>query len=181
MPDDPLRTHAEPFGRAYSDVELEIPPVSEVEFEEGRGVNLIEIRDGFAGIQVSELGQPLFPARMDVLNRVAAAGISIDFLKLTLDGLSFLIPEGKMAEADKALSSIQGKSEVKGARSVVLAHAANMRDEEGLIAQLVSAAIESGAEIEHLSDMHDRIMLVVRSKDAPHLKNFLRSKFGGAA
>lgn len=55
--------------------------------------------------------------------------------------------------------------------------AVNMRDEEGLIASIVQQAITSGGKVSHLGDMHDRLLLVVESKDADKIADQFRRTF----
>jgi len=45
-----------------------------------------------------------------------------------------------------------------------LVHAVNMRDEEGLIAEIVQSAIASEAQIDHIGDGHDRLLLVASAE-----------------
>lgn len=138
----------------------ESPGFVETAFEKQRGVNRIERRDGFCQVHVSELGQPLMDRRLDVLRAVAHAGISIDFLKLTPSGLSFLVPQDDRVGIERTLTAVAVRFSLRPERSIVLVHAVNMRDEEGLIADIVQSAIASEATIDHIGDGHDRLLLV---------------------
>jgi hypothetical protein len=55
---------------------------------------------------------------------------------------------------------------VRGDRSIVMVHAVNIRDEEGLIAEIVSVVIASGAQIDHIGDGYDRVLLVLKTSQA---------------
>lgn len=145
----------------------------ETGFEKTRGVSRVEVKSGFAQVHVRELTEPIMDARLSVLKSIANAGISIDFLKLTPDGLSCIITEAQSEKAAEALKSANVEYAVATGRSVLLVFAVNMRDEEGLIAQVVQEAIRSGKAIEHISDMHDRMLLVTLSEHANDLKNTL--------
>ncbi len=151
------------------------------EFEKPRGIHTVEVRPGYAVVEVLNLASPLDEKRLEILRAVADAGISVDFLKLTQNGLSFLIPQEKANVAESTLSAANVQNEVTGERSIVMVHAVNMRDEEGLIARVVSTAIRSGVELEHLSDMHDRMLMVCPSSAAEKLAVELRQIEGGAA
>ncbi len=105
-----------------------------------------------------------------MLEGVSEAGISLDFLKLTPEGVSFLVPTAAEGAVRQTLQELGARAEVKTDRSVVLVHAVNMRDEEGLISRIVAAAIGSGAEIDHLGDMHDRVLIVTTATDAERLR-----------
>src|SRR5579863_2742492 len=118
---------------------------TETDFEKRRGVSRVEVRDGFAQVHVSRIQDHLMEGRLSVLQCVAEAQVSIDFLKLTPSGLSFLIPEGQSEAVEQALKKCEIHTTVRPGRSVVLVHAVNMRDEEGLIARIVQEVIASGA------------------------------------
>jgi len=148
------------------------------EFERRRGATTVEIRDGFAQVHVQELTEPIHESRLFVLERIAQVGISIDFLKLTTDGLSFLIPEARAELAQRCLSEGGHRFELHHDRSIVLANAVNMRDEEGLIARIVSVAIATGVPIDHLADMHDRLLIVVEQSGARQVAHAIESTRG---
>lgn len=140
---------------------------AETEFEKPRGINRIEIRKGFVTVHVSQLSSDtLAQERLIVLSAMADANISIDFLKLTHGGLSFVTPESLRERTMKALDQKDIQYDIKEDRCIVLTYAANMRDEEGLIAKVVSEVIGTGVEIDHLGDMHDRVLLVMDAKEA---------------
>jgi aspartokinase len=139
------------------------PGFVETAFEKQRGVNRIERRDGFCQVHVSELGAPLMDNRLVVLKAVAESGISLDFLKLSPSGLSFLVPQTDRAAIEETLTQVGVKFSLRPERSIVMVHAVNMRDEEGLIAEIVQSAIASEAQIDHIGDGHDRLLLVASS------------------
>ncbi len=145
------------------------PGAAETEFEKRRGVSRVEVRNGFAQVHVSRVMEELMPQRLRVLAAVASVGISIDFLKLTPSGMSFLVPEQDANAVESALSPLGVHFSVRHDRSIVLVYAVSIRDEEGLIASIVHAAIEMGIRIDHVGDMHDRMLMVVHKEDADRL------------
>lgn len=154
----------------------------ETEFEKQRGISGVDIRTGFAQVQVSDLEGDVSQERLHVLAILRDAGISLDFLKFTPTGLSFLISETEAPKVTAALTSAKGTHQIDRGRSVVLVHAVNMRDEEGLLAEVVSAAISSGAAIDHLGDMHDRLLIVTSAEGANLIKKTVIGQFlGGQA
>ena len=149
----------------------------QTDFEKPRGVSSVEVRDGFAQANVdSVVGDA---RRIEVLKAIASAGVSLDFLKLAPDGLSFLVPTEKAQVVDGALKKLGASYAIKAPRSIVMVHAENMRDEEGLIARIVSAAIGTGLTLEHLGDMHDRMLIVLESGDAKKLAKHLEKELSG--
>jgi aspartokinase len=148
------------------------PKASETEFEKRRGISRVEVREGYAQVHVNDLAEPLIQSRLAALESATQAGISLDFLKFTPDGMSFLVREDHAADVEMALAKA-GAITVQKGRHVVMVHAVNMRDEEGLIASIVLQAIRSGAAIGHVSDMHDRVLIVVGKEDSERLKEQL--------
>ncbi len=158
------------------DVPEPMPELStvETEFEKKRGVGNIEVRRGFAQVHVSNLEGDLVQERLRVLKAVADADVNIDFLKLTPSGLSFLALEDRAETVKAVLKGEKVDFIAQKSRSIVLVHAVNMRDEEGLIASIVQAAIASRAIVDHIGDMHDRLLMVLDSADAERLAAKLR-------
>lgn len=152
---------------------------ADTEFEKRRGLSSVDSRGGLARVSVSNLTEPLSESRVAVLRAVAEAGISIDFLKMTPGGLAFVIPETGAEAVRRALSRLLLNFDVSLGRVLVQAHAVNMRDEEGLIAHIVSAAIASGATLDHLADMHDRLLLVASEEDARRIESSIRESHKG--
>lgn len=175
--DDELENQR-PFGREVADQAVDVPDIGETEFEKARGINRIEIREGYVGVLVVNLVEPLMAKRLEVLGSVKDSGISMDFLKFTGDGLSFLIKEGDFGLVKKAFESVGVDSVLRPDESLLVVHAVNMRDEEGLVARVVSEVIATGGRIDHLGDMHDRLMMVMSRADAEEAKKALEVRFG---
>lgn len=142
---------------------------SETEFEKRRGVSRLEVRDGFAQVHVSQMEGEVMRVRLFVLQAVADAGISIDFLKLSPSGMSFLVPEDQGEAVRVAIQRCNVHFSIRAPRSILLVHAVNIRDEEGMIASLVQRLIGLGVHVDHLGDMHDRILMVLKSEETPRV------------
>jgi aspartokinase len=153
----------EPFRRELARPE-DAASSPETRFERARGIDRVELRSGLATVHVGPLAPPFELARLDVLRRVAGAGVSLDFLKLDGPMLSFVVADGARAAAAAALEGFE--HQITAERCVVLAHAANMRDEEGLIARIISRVTSTGAQVDHIGDMHDRVLVVTGEGDA---------------
>lgn len=155
-----------------------LSPSLETAFERPRGVSSVEVRDGYSQVHISHLLN-LDEDRLRVLEAVAAAGVSLDFVKMTPSGLSFIVREEDDDRVEETLRNVVGMQEgsgddqphfsVREKRSIVLVHAVNIRDEEGLISRVVQAAITANAHIDHIGDMHDKVLLIVRAEDASRL------------
>ncbi|MCO5297667.1 MAG: hypothetical protein M9921_12495 [Fimbriimonadaceae bacterium] len=137
------------------------------DFEKPRGISRVEVRRGFAMVHVGGLAADLAAERLKVLRSIAESSVSIDFVKLTHGGVSFLVAEDRAPQAEEALRLIGAKYTLGRDRAVVIVHAVNMRDEEGLIAGIVRKVIASGVRVDHLGDMHDRVLLVMDAADVP--------------
>jgi aspartokinase len=150
------------------------PLVHETAFEKQRGVSKVETRQGFCQVHIDDLGEPLEKRRLDVLGAIANANIGIDFLKMTPSGISFLVPQSLSDIVESTLQSLGVHHSVRGDRSIVLVHAVNIRDEEGLIAGIVSRVIGNGGQIDHIGDGHDHLLLVLHRQHAESISADLR-------
>jgi hypothetical protein len=150
---------------------------TETGFEKKRGINRVEIRQGYSQVHVTGLAEPVMESRLGVLSVVKDEGVSLDFLKLTTDGLSFLVPRDATDRIEACLAEAGYDFALGRDRSIVLVHAVNIRDEEGLIARIVAIAIATGAKLDHLGDMHDRLLIVAESTEAASLAARLQEAF----
>ena len=159
------------------------PPrqIAETAFEKRRGISSVEQRTGYAQVHVSRLPEPLIESRLRVLGAIADGGISIDFLKFTQSGLSFVIPQESAPVVSRALGELEAHTSVREGRHILLVHAVNMRDEEGLIARILLESISAGVKVDHVSDMHDRMLIVCEASDAARLKAHIEDKLMGVA
>jgi aspartokinase len=159
-----------PFARQLADDSSLPKQATETAFEKARGVNQVEIRTGFASARIGGLHGDVVKERLAILQPVFEAGISFDFLKFAADGMSFVVPESLREELERVLHFSGAEFEVKGDRAVLIIHAVNMRDEAGLVSKIVSQVIDSGANIEHLGEMHDRLLMLMGKGGADKAK-----------
>lgn len=167
----------EPFRREHARPE-DAATSPETQFERPRGIDRVELRRGYATVHAGPVEPPYETARIGVLRRVAEAGVSVDFLKLDGPRLSFVVAEEASGRAAAALEGVPHR--VTPGRCVVLAHAANMRDEEGLIARIISRVTSTGAAVDHIGDMHDRVLVVTGEEDAARVVPALEAMIGEA-
>jgi aspartokinase len=145
-------------------------------FEKQRGISRVEVRQGYAQVHVSRLEPPLMEQRLRVLEAVASANVSVDFLKLTPTGFSFMVKEGLAGACEAAIGATGVHFSLRHDRSIVLVYAVNIRDEEGVIANILKTTITTCTRVDHVGDMHDRLLMVVDSADVDRVV----SQFKGA-
>lgn len=154
-------------------------PVTETVFEKRRGISNVEVRPGYTQVHVSKLENNLSQERIRVLTAVSDAGIAIDFLKLTPSGMSFLVPREKTSLVEAALELTKAQYSLRTEQSIVLVHAVNMRDEEGMIAGILRQAIQTGISVDHVTDMHDRMLLVMKETEASRFAELMNGENRG--
>jgi aspartokinase len=138
----------------------------------------VRLREGVAHLQVTGLSREgLMAKRLEALDAVRRAEVKIDFLKLTADGLTFVVGERDAAVAEDALRKDGFAAAAAAARAVISVHCINIRDEAGIVAQIAEAATASGARIEQVGDSHDCILLVVEREAARLAVDALRETF----
>ncbi|MBS1720305.1 MAG: hypothetical protein JST35_07660 [Armatimonadetes bacterium] len=135
-----------------------------------RGIQSAEIRRGLSRAHVYNLEGDLVAARLAVFHTIALAGISIRFAKLSPTAISFLGESGAFASLRSALAPLNVEVTVQDDCAMVEVAAVNIRDEEGLLAQVLARAFASGIQILHIGDSHDRVFFVVHEADAERLK-----------
>jgi aspartate kinase len=140
-------------------------PTLETIFEKRRGISRVEARHGYAQIHVSRIESRLMEERIRILEMLAQAGISIDFLKLTPTGMSFMVRDDNSGNIEQVLNSTGTHFSIRNGRSIVLVYAVNIRDEEGMIANILQTTITTCAQVDHVGDMHDRLLMVVKTED----------------
>ncbi len=150
--------------------------IQETAFEKRRGVSKVEVQSGFAQVHISQLPDPLQRHRLLALEQLKEAGVGLFFLKLTPTGLSFLVKEENVGKLEVRFKGVVDTYSLRSGKSVVVVHAVNMRDEEGLLAGILSQAIASGARIEHLGDMHDAVCIAATHEDAQKIAAAIESK-----
>ena len=138
-------------------------------FEKPRGVSAISIRHGYAQAHLSGWGKDRAAKRLETVRAITDAKISLDFVKLTPSGMSFLVPDAQSEALQGVLDRLGDHFSIRRPCSMVIAHAVNIRDEEGLVARIMKAAIDGGFLVQHISDMHDRALLVVDTAEAEQL------------
>jgi hypothetical protein len=163
-------------NQTVSNLALSQSQIAETDFEKPRGISRVEVRPGFTQVHVTDLPAPVSKSRLKVLDAVSAAGVSLDFLKLTPKGLSFIIPASKTDNVNETLSSQSYRTDLAIDRSIVLVHAVNMRDEEGMISGIVRRAITLGIPIDHVTDMHDRMLIVTTNAQAERLREEIQKE-----
>jgi aspartokinase len=167
-----------PLRQDASDRVKDSRGTGETEFEKKRGINAVEVRRGLTRAYVSDLSEPVFESRLAVLRAVREAGLSIDFLKFAHGAMSFVADENDHDRLRAALSKIKAQVEIEGDCCIVSVHAVNMQDEEGLVARIVSEVIATGEGVDHVGDMHDRLLLVTDTKTGERLAKALAEKVG---
>ena len=178
MDDD--RERAAPLRQDASDKVKDSRGTGETEFEKKRGIHAVRVRRGLTRAYVCDLPSPVSQARLRILSLVREAGVSIDFLKFAHDAVSFVADEADQAKLEAALKGIEGRVEIEGNCCIVSVHAVNMQDEEGLVAGIVSEVIASGLQVDHIGDMHDRLLLVTDQETGDRLATALEAKIGEA-
>ncbi len=149
-------------------------PIAETAFEKRRGIRHVEIRSGYAQVHVTQLKVPISETRLDILQAVGNAEISVDFLKFTPTGVSFMVQDLVAEKTTRILENFGAMFSLAANRHIVTVHAVNMRDEQGLIADVMAHAIRSGAKLEHITDMHDRMLIVVAAEESELLRAALQ-------
>ncbi len=143
-------------------------------FDLPRGLGEPLVRDSYAQVLVSFPDHDAKNGRLEALKTIQSNGLSIDFLKFTHNGVSFVISADQAQRAAEVLAQIDADVKLSEGRSILLIPAVNMRDDEGLLALVLSEAIKTEAEILHIGDMHDRVLIVTDTAGANEIAHKVR-------
>ncbi|SRR5581483_10201470 len=136
-------------------------------FETERGISSVQVSHGHALVVVTGIEEAALGARrLDAVRLLAEAEISIDFLKLSLDGFSLVVPQDKGTAVRDLLCDAGFDARVLTDRAILTVNAVNIRDEAGMVARIAQTVVQAGAAIESLGDMHSSVLLVVDSESA---------------
>ena len=172
---------ARPFSRHFAQA-ADLPRSVETEFERPRDLIETEIRRGFTLFSVTGVSDPVAFNLIPVLDQLASSRISIDFLKLGAEGMSFVVPDESAVPSAAAMTVAGAVFTQTHGRCVLSVSSANLRDEEGLAASFMSAVIAGGTRLDHVSDMHDRVLFLIAAEDADRAVQALQSvRLGGVA
>ncbi len=148
-------------------------------FETQRGISSVEVSQGHSLVIVTSIPEAdSDEKRLFALRRLALAGLSIDFLKLSLDGFSFLVPEDDGTKAEEALCAAGFTAKAVKNRAIITVTAPNIRDESGLVARVAEIVVRSGANIDSVGDMHSSVLLVVEASLAETAAKALETLIG---
>lgn len=162
----------EPFRRHLTS-EADLPEgISQTDFEKHRGLHGVEIRERYANVFVP-LSMADSKATLKALGAIRKSQISLDFLKLAGRGISFVCTLDNADSIEQCLKDAGFQPKIIRDRCVLIAYGVNMRDQEGLIAKIVSILAAGTDEIDHLGDMHDRVLAVVPKDQAQELAQTL--------
>lgn len=148
-------------------------------FETQRGISSVEVSGGHALVVVTGIPEPEADSkRIFALRRLALAGLSIDFLKLALDGFSFVVPEEDASKAEETLCNAGFTAKAIKNRAIITVRAPNIRDESGLVARIAELVVRSGANLDSVGDMHSSVLLVVDAALAENAAKALETLIG---
>lgn len=152
---------------------------SNTSIETARGISNVEVSNGHALVVASGLSEEdSSPRMLDALRALKDADCSIDFLKISSSGFSFIVPEAGAEAATSALRSAGFSAEALAGRAIITVRAPNIRDESGLVARIAQLVVRSGATIEQVGDMHSSVQVVVETPKAEKAAAALRDCIG---
>jgi len=153
--------------------------MSDTYFETKRGISDVEVSYGHAWVVVSSFPKDSASSRrIQALQVLKESGISIDFLKLSFDGFSFVVPEAMGTRVQEALCSNGFDAKVLKNRAIIEVSAPSIREEEGLIARIAEFIVRNGANIDSVGDMHSAVLVVVDADSAERAANELKKCIG---
>jgi len=151
-----------------SDVGSTVPdkPVSGITHTLGVTRVLIDI-SGRSGEDVS----------LEVLDKLATAGISIDMISLFADRVAFIVSDKDADRTEACLAGMGFEFSTKRGCGTVSVVGQIMRGIPGVMSKVVKALRDAGIEIIQTSDSHNSISCLMRAEDVERAARALHSEF----
>lgn len=151
---------------------------SQTSFETERGISGVSVSRGFSLVIVSGIPEFEPTKRLEAFRVLKDGEISLDFLKLSPTGFTFILAEKDAEKAVAKLCEAGFEANCVPGRAIVTVNAANIRDENGLVARIAQTIVRSNATIEQVGDMHSSVQVVVDEKVADAVEAALRDCIG---
>lgn len=150
------------------------------DFEMQLGINRVEVQTGFVQVHIGPLGLDANSARLGILKGLADAGVSHKYLKLTQNGLALVVAQDKAEVLDNVLGPFGVEFDLRCSRSLVMVYAMSLREEEGLVANVLRTVLAATNEVDHVGEMHDKVFVVVPDAVAEEVAGQIRKEYGVA-
>jgi aspartate kinase len=151
---------------------------SQTSFETERGISSVAVSHGFSLVIVSGISELEPKRRLDAFRILKDANVSLDFLKLSPTGFTFILAESDAEKAVGKLCEEGFEANCIPGRTIITVNAANIRDENGLVARIAQTIVRSNATIEQVGDMHSSVQVVVDQKISGAVEAALRDCIG---
>ncbi len=117
-------------------------------------------------------------AQVDLLKSLATAGVNLDLINVTADGLYAILPTTTYEAAGKSLLDSLG-IEYKAAHGCakISIVGAGMRGTPGVMAHVLSCLHEAGVTVIHSTDSNITISILVKEEDVPEAVKALHGQF----
>ncbi len=146
--------------------------------EQERGVTDVRVEVGLAHVRVrTGSGEPSLHRHLQVLDTVAAEGISVSLVKLHEDWLTFAVSQPDVPRLSQCLEALRLEHKIVPDLALVITVASNMRDSAGVMAQIAEALWEAGAHIIETGDAHNTVQCLVPEDRAFAAAQALRRRF----
>ncbi len=150
------------------------------------GVPIIDGRPVIALAHLPDVVQLKIPRRrgedlsrpLGALAALAEHGISIDLITLLPEVLAFTVQEEAVAQAANLLTKLGYEVQTSGPCAKVSIIGAGMRGRPGVMARVVKALHDAGAEILQTADSHTTISCLVWREQLARALNALHDEFG---
>lgn len=154
-----------------------------VAFEKERGVTAVNAKGPYAFLSVAprNTGEAPSAQHLTIYHLLSEGGVSINLVKLHEDGLSFVVDERELAEAQSLLAGAGFETTVTPSVSMVSVYAAGMRGLSGVMARISDALLRTGIRMVQTGDGPDTVFCLVESARAEDAVNALCAEFRVAA
>ncbi len=115
--------------------------------------------------------------QFDVFKAMAEQEISVDFINISPNGVSYTVSDVQTGKAIEAIKKLGYEPEVETGCSKVSAVGAGMTGVPGVAAKIVTALTNEGIQILQSADSHTTIWVLVKQRDLKKAVNALHQAF----
>ncbi|TCT26715.1 aspartate kinase [Melghiribacillus thermohalophilus] len=112
-----------------------------------------------------------------IFKAMADASISVDFINISPDTVTFTVPETAVLEVSSILTSLGCNVEVRKNCAKISTVGAGMTGVPGVTAKIVQSLTSKGIEILQSADSHTTIWVLINEDDVPEAVNALHEIF----
>lgn len=136
-----------------------------VPFPDSRRVTIGAPVRGLAYVTVATGGEGITDAHRAVFDRLEKDRVSVRFVKVHKDRLSFVIDSDSIADAERSLQELGYPFSIQEGMATVSVEALEMWERWGIMSHIAECLLQADVRVYHTADSHNSVVCLVREAD----------------